>query len=143
MATFFRETMLRGVGPLIAAGLQIWAGYWRLLFIRRIAIGQFDSLTTWYAIIDISLGLVGGAMIAMSLFPGQIKAKSFATQRVVIALSLLLSTIALAIKLSAALGMGRLPLEFMFVDDWAVFSGLPSLWLGITIVAIINHLKGD
>lgn len=136
------QVILQSIGLLMAAGIQIYMDYWSLLFGQRIDQLLFDTATFGIATIETILGLVSGFLIAVSLFSRSAQMALPKTSGIVIALSILLPTIAVAIKgIAAATGFGLFPMSFMSVWNWAIFSQAPSLWLGITIVALIYRLR--
>lgn len=132
------HVIFQSIGLLVVAGIQIYMDYWGRLFEQRIDQLLFGTATFGIATIETILGLASGLLIAVSLLPRSAQMISPKTPDIVIALSILLPTIAVAIKgIAGATGFGLFPMSFMSVWNWAIFSQAPSLWLGIAIAALI------
>jgi hypothetical protein len=134
----YAKTILVVVGILTAIGLQVWSTQWRLLGEQRVATGSLGLETFFDVGVEILLGVASGVVLALILIPAQVgNAVSFSRTGAIGVL--LISLAAIGIYLGAALSAFQLPgslsLQIMFWD-W-IHSGLPSVLLGLSIVALI------
>jgi len=140
----FSQVILRCAGLLLAAGLQIWSSDWHVFFMQRLIISQaqFDAPTFWLATIDILLGVSSGFLIAVILVPKPTQAIPKIPGSV-IALSIFLPTVGLAIKWGVATNAFHLPIRYFYLQatEWAIDSGLPALWLGFSIGVLVKQLQ--
>lgn len=135
------QGVIQGMGLLIIVGIQIYTGYWQLLFKERIELLAFNTSTLTIALIEVALHGVSGVLLAMILFSRLARTARLTISRTILALGILLPLITLVIKGIVAIeGFSWLPMSFMFLWNWAVFSPVPSLWLGVAIVALIHRL---
>lgn len=137
-----RQGVIQSAGSLITAGIQIYSGYWQRLFKERVEVLDFNASTLTIALIEIALGIVSGILLSMILFSWMSQIERSAPLRSIFLFSALLPLIALIIRgITALEGFGWLPMSFMPVWNWAIFSPVPPLWLGIAIAALIQRPK--
>lgn len=124
---------------LIAVGLQIWAGRWRLLFEQKTATGELGTESLLLVAIDIALCLFSGVLISVILFPRE-KPSAIHIWPLIVGSSILL--VSIGIKLASGLTSFQLPGQLslqILIWNW-VLSGLPSTLLGMTFAAMYYRL---
>ena len=138
------QGFVQGMGLLIIIGIQIYANYWQLLFREKVALLSFNPSTLGIAFVEVMLHVVSGVLLAMILFPRMSRNGHLAISRTVLVLSILLPLLMLVIKGFVALGGFRgLSMNLMFLWNWAVLSPVPSLWLGLAIIALMQRPAGS
>jgi hypothetical protein len=136
------QEIVRGMGLLVILGLQVYSGYWQLLFTERIELLAFNASTLSMALIEAALSVASGVLLAMILFSRMVQITSLKISGTILVISILLPISGLIIKgIAAVEGLSLFPMSFMFLWNWAIFSPAPSLWLGIALASLIQRLR--
>lgn len=142
MRLSFIQKVIQGIGLLIILGIQIYSSYWQFLFKQKIELLDFNISTLTIGLIEVALDVVSGILLAMIFFSRTTQTKSFKTTRNVLLLGVFLPLIAVIIKGVASLnGFSMFSMNFMYLWDWAIFSPVPSLWLGVALLSLIQSYK--
>lgn len=142
MSADFRLRLIQIMGLLSVLLLQVYSSYWQRLFRERIVLLAFDVSTLTIGIAEIALDVVSGVLLTWVLFSGSVQTPSRRLSSSVLSLSVLVPSLALTTRAFLALqGFGLFPMTLEVILNWILYSPVPSIWLGVTIFALVQRLR--